>query len=300
MRAALIGTVESTRIAIKAFSRNNWELALLVTLPVEAAARHSDYVDLSSETADGSTHVHFCRQINDASTIAAIQAAEVDYVFVIGWSQLCGPDFLDRFQGKLIGYHPAPLPRLRGRGVIPWTILLDEPITAGSLFWLDAGVDSGPLLAQKFFHVSSNDTATTLYAKHMAALADALDNVLPALANGSALSQAQEEEYATYAARRRPEDGIIDWNQEAVTIDRLIRAVTKPYPGARTTLGAHTMKVWRSSLPTQPVRVHALPGQIVAISDENLNVQTGNGIICLEVWELSEGVAPTMHAILGG
>jgi methionyl-tRNA formyltransferase len=300
MRAALIGTVESTRIAIAAFSQNNWELALLVTLPADAAGRHSDYVDLSGETVDGLTQIHFCRQINDASTIAAIRAADVDYVFVIGWSQLCGPDFLGSFQGKIIGYHPAPLPRLRGRAVIPWTILLDEHITAASLFWLDAGVDSGPLLGQKFFHVSSADTATTLYAKHMSALAEALDVVLPELAAGRALSQVQDEDYATYAARRRPEDGMIDWTQAAVTIHRLIRAVTKPYPGARTALGAHKMTVWRSSLPTHQIHVHALPGQIVAISDESLKVQTGNGIICLDAWELNDGVAPTMHAILGG
>jgi methionyl-tRNA formyltransferase len=300
MRAALIGTVESTRVAIAAFSRNHWELALLVTLPVEAAGRHSDYVDLSGEMADGLAQVHFCRQINDASTIAAIQAADVDYVFVIGWSQLCGAHFLDSFQGKLIGYHPAPLPRLRGRAVIPWTILLDEPITAASLFWLDAGVDSGALLAQKFFHVSSNDTATTLYEKHMAALAHVLDIVLPDLSAGRVLSQAQDEEYATYAARRRPEDGIIDWNQAAITIHRLIRAVTRPYPGARTTLGMHAMQVWRSSLPTRQICVHALPGQVVAIGNDRLTVQTGSGLICLEEWELSGGAAPAMHAILGG
>ena len=70
----------------------------------------------------------------------------------------------------MVGYHPAPLPRLRGRAVIPWTILLDEKITASSLFWIDEGVDSGPLLAQRFFHIAPDETAATLYARHMTAL----------------------------------------------------------------------------------------------------------------------------------
>src|SRR3546814_7956697 len=71
-----------------------------------------------------------------SSDLDAIRAADADYVFVIGWSQICGREFQAAAHGQVIGYHPAPLPRLRGRGVIPWTILADEPITAGTLFWI--------------------------------------------------------------------------------------------------------------------------------------------------------------------
>src|SRR3546814_17742134 len=82
---------------------------------------------------------------------------------------MCGMEFQAAAHGQVIGYHPAPLPRLRGRGVIPWTILADEPITAGTLFWLDDGVDSGPILEQAFFHVAPDETAASLYSRPMRA-----------------------------------------------------------------------------------------------------------------------------------
>src|SRR3546814_4028654 len=97
---------------------------------------------------------------------------------------------------------PAPLPRLRGRGVIPWTILADEPITAGTLFWIDDGVDSGPILEQAFFHVAPDETAASLYARHMRALGEMMTRALAALATGSPPRLEQDERYASWAAKR--------------------------------------------------------------------------------------------------
>src|SRR3546814_2322762 len=96
---------------------------------------------------------------NAADVLEAVSALAPDYVFVIGWSQICKPAFRQAAGGQVIGYHPAPLPRLRGRAVIPWTILLDEKITASTLFWIDDGVDSGPILAQRYFHIAPDETA---------------------------------------------------------------------------------------------------------------------------------------------
>src|SRR3546814_18147932 len=81
----------------------------------------------------------------------------------MGGSQICKPAFRQAAGGQGIGYHPAPLPRLRGRAVIPWTILLDEKITASTLFWIDDGVDSGPILAQRSFHIAPDEKAAILY-----------------------------------------------------------------------------------------------------------------------------------------
>src|SRR3546814_17829006 len=77
----------------------------------------------------------------------------------MGWSQICGPAFRALFPDRAIGYHPAALPRLRGRAAIPWTILQQEPITAGTLFWIDAGTDTGDIADQQFFHVAPDETA---------------------------------------------------------------------------------------------------------------------------------------------
>src|SRR3546814_5778869 len=88
-----------------------------------------------------------------------------------------------------------------------WTILADEPITAGTLFWIDDGVDSGPILEQAFFHVAPDETAASLYARHMRALGEMMPRALAALATGSPPRLEQDERYASWAAKRTPEDG---------------------------------------------------------------------------------------------
>lgn len=299
MRAVIVGAVESTEIAIAAFARSDWELALVVTLPMDKSARHSDYVDLQQAAGKAGAKVHRTTQTNHADTLAAIAAAKPDYIFVIGWSQICGPDFLNLVPGKVIGYHPAALPRLRGRAALAWTIILDEKITAGSLFWMDDGVDTGAILGQHFFHVAPRETAATLYAKHMIALGAMLDSALPRLAAGTAEPQMQDESCATYAARRIASDGLIDWQRPATEIDRLIRAAGKPYPGAYTMAKDAKLVIWEAMPYEGSLTYHARPGQIVGYEGDYMLVQTGDGLIMLTLWSWEHDSRPAMHSILG-
>lgn len=297
MRAVVIGAVESTRIALAALARSaDWSVAGVVTLPAALAARHSDFVDLSGDAAAVGAAVIPAADGNAPDVVDAVAALAPDLGFVIGWSQLCRPPLIAACGGQLVGYHPAALPRLRGRGVIPWTILLGEAITASSLFWVDAGVDDGPLIGQRFFHVAKDETATTLYARHMTALGDLLDEALPALAAGTAPRQTQNDRYATWAAKRIPADGVIDWAAPAATIDRLIRAVTRPYPGALTASPEGSLTIWQAALWSGAERHHGMPGQVVAREAGGFVVACGDGAVLVTD---HDGPVPRLHARLG-
>ncbi|TCM21377.1 methionyl-tRNA formyltransferase [Novosphingobium sp. PhB165] len=300
MRAVVVGAVGSTAVLVEELAAAaGWVLPLVVTLPPELHKRHSDLVDLSPLAAHAGALLATAARTNDPETLLLVRAAKPDYVFVVGWSQLCSSDFLGIAAKGSIGYHPAPLPRLRGRAAIPWTILLDEPISASSLFWIGAGTDDGDILAQQYFHVARDETAQGLYDKHMDALRTMLRGLLPRLAAGEQPRTAQDERYATWATRRTAADGAIDWRQSAVAIDRLVRAVGRPYPGAFTRLGDRRITVWSSRLAAGSERHHALPGQIVSRQGMVLTVQTGEGLLDLVEWEI-EGRLPPLHAILEG
>lgn len=299
-RAVVVGAVGSTEILLKALNRSpDWRTVMLVTLPDELSRRHSDFVDLAPLAEEGSATIHRTAKSDSADTRSAIKAAEPDYIFVVGWSQLCGPDFLALKPDGIIGYHPAALPRLRGRAAIPWTILLDEKITAGSLFWLGEGTDDGDLLTQEYFHLAPDETAETLYAKHMSALEAMLGRVLPQLATGEEPRIVQDDRYATWAAKRTPADGLIDWSRSAVEIDRLIRAVGRPYPGAFTHAAGERLTVWQSHLLHGDNPYHAGVGQIVSKTDDALVVQTGEGLLALTDWDLDGNGPLRLHARLG-
>lgn len=298
MRAVVVGAVGSTAILLEELAAaKGWHVPLLVTLPFEARGRHSDFVDLEPLARRAGADIHRTRKTNSDETLSAVREAAPDLIFVIGWSQLCGPDFLALAPDSVVGYHPAALPRLRGRAAIPWTILLDEPITAGSLFWMEEGTDDGDLLAQHFFHVGRDETAQTLYDRHMDALSAMLKECLPALARGERRRTVQDHRFATWAAKRTPADGLVDWTRSAVDIDRLVRAVGRPYPGAFTYSQGEKLVIWKSEVLIGDWRYHARPGQLVAREADMLVVATGEGLLKITDWDLGDAQLPGLHSI---
>lgn len=299
MRIALVGAVGSTECAIRSICNSHEaELVLVATLEPELSKRHSDFVDLAPLAAEHGVDMLYVRNINHDHAIEAMRAAKPDYIFVIGWSQICHDEFLSICPGRIIGYHPAPLPRMRGRAVLPWTIIADEKITGATLFWMDGGTDTGTILAQEFFHVAPRETARTLYDKQLEVLERIIASALSELDSDDPRREVQDETCATFAARRTPEDGRINWHEPAEHVDRLIRAVGEPYPGAFTTIGSERLVIWEAVFASNAAH-HGTPGQIVAISDERLEIVTGDGLIIASKWELNGEKPLRMHAVLG-
>ncbi|MBC9031377.1 methionyl-tRNA formyltransferase [Sphingomonas sp. JC676] len=301
MRALLIGAVESTRIAADAISCSpGWTLAAIATLPPHLAHRHSDFVDLTEPAAVAKAPLLYVPNINSDEFLSQMNALAPDITFVIGWSQLCGDAFRNAARGWVLGYHPAALPRLRGRGVIPWTILLDEKITASTLFWIDEGTDSGPIVAQRYMHVAPDETAGSLYAKHMAALGDLLVDTLPRLFAGDRAGEPQDEIFATWAARRRPDDGRIDWTRTAADVERLVRAVGRPYPGAFAGDGDRRVTIWSAERQENRASHHALPGQVIGRADDSFVVHCGDeASIFVSDFAAPGGKPPPLHSMVG-
>jgi methionyl-tRNA formyltransferase len=209
-------------------------------------------------------------------------ALDVKYLFVVGSSQLVKAPLMATAKGGVIGYHPTPLPRMRGRAPIPWTILLDEKITGSTLFWIEDLPDAGPILVQRFYHVAPDETAETLYARHMLALEDLMAEAIAALRTSTPPRRPQDDRYATWTAKRTPADGRIDWSKPMAEIWRLVRAVGRPYAGAFTEVKGERLILWRARpWPVAGARIAAMPGQIVAHDNSGFAVRCGDG---LDLW----------------
>ena len=308
MRSILVGAVESTRVALRAMARTpGWVPAAVVTLAEHRRAQHSDFVELKEDAAAHGIPLIRVANVNRPDGLAAIREFAPDFIFVIGWSQICGPDFRAAAGLGVIGYHPAALPRMRGRAVIPWTILQDEKITASSLFWIDEGVDTGPILAQRFFHVAPDETAGSLYRRHVQALDAMLPDTLQLLAANRGPRIEQDERFATYCAKRTPNDGRIDWRLPAEEVLRLTRAVGAPYPGAFTGYQGARLVIWsaRISAGAETGRYVALPGHVLGGDNgSGFVVRCGDGRdLQVTAWELADEPSPHRrprdHSVLG-
>jgi methionyl-tRNA formyltransferase len=298
MRTVLVGSVESTRVALETLSTLNRHPEALITLHPKESRRHSDYANLDEAIDAGRTQLLYTRDVNDPTTVAQLEEVAPEVVWVIGWSQVCRKEFLSIAKIGTIGYHPSLLPTMRGRAVIPWTILTGVAHTGGTLFWLDEGVDSGPTLSQARFAVAPDETATTLYGKHMDVLKNLVRYAVEHLDAGTAPRTTQAHSLATYCAKRTWQDGLIDWDRSSRDVWDLVRASTHPYPGAFTHVGGSRLTIWHAELP-QTNSYIGLPGQVQSVDEQGAFVMCGDGqCILVTEAEFSDGEAGPSYRML--
>ena len=261
-RTVLVGAVEGSAAALRALVDAGLPPAGVVTLDPEARARHSDYTDLRPLAEAAGAEIVLTRDVNCERTLRAVRALRPDLLLVIGWSQICREECLAVPRLGSVGFHPAPLPHMRGRAVIPWTILLDERESGSTLFELAPGTDTGAILAQERFALAPDETARSLYERHKANLARMLPAVVRAAARDGLRGRPQDEGAASVCAKRTPEDGRIDWSRPASAVERLVRAVGDPYPGAFTTLDGERVAVPEARPVRGGPRFIGLAGQV--------------------------------------
>lgn len=276
LRVALVGAVRSTEVALRSLAQCGHAPVLLFTLPVEKQGRHSDFVDLGPLAAELGVPIVRVDDVNGAEAVAALREAAPDLLLVIGWSRLCGAEFREAPRLGTLGYHPTLLPKMRGRAALAWTILLDVKRSGGTLFWMDEGVDSGPIAAQESFDIPPGTTLLGLIELQLSALGGMIPPLFAKLADGTMPSRPQDHGQATYLAIRRPADGGIDWTQDAEEIERLVRAVTRPFPGAFSRLGEREVAVWSARVVRYP-QWFASIGQVFAYEDGAPIVRCGGG-----------------------
>ncbi|CAN5820653.1 hypothetical protein BH20ACT14_BH20ACT14_00780 [soil metagenome] len=219
--------------------------------------------------------------INGEETLGEIQALDPELIFVVGWSQLVREPFLALAREGVFGMHPTLLPRHRGRAAIPWAILTGLARTGVTLFEIvDETADSGAIVGQVVIDIESDETAETLFGRISDAHVELIREFVPQLLTRSAPRSSQDPSRASSWPKRRPADGIIDWETRAPYLYDWVRAQTRPYPGAFTFLGDEKVVVWRA----RPVALDesAPAGKIVASRPEGPVVACGEGALLLE------------------
>ncbi len=230
MRLGFVTCVQLGLSCIEAIYEAGYELETIFTLHDNLATGKSGRVFVDQFALEHGIPVHKLRHVDEVSALA--KDAELDWLFLIGWSQIAGPKVIRAPKRGVLGIHPTLLPIGRGRAAIPWAILKNLDKTGVTLFKLDEGVDTGPIVAQKEILLDDRTTATTLYQEVNRAHMELIKEVLPGLTADTVRFVKQDETRSTVWPQRRPDDGAIDMRGSVVEAERLVRAVTHPYPGA--------------------------------------------------------------------
>lgn len=267
---------------LKVLVSNGCRIQALITLPSGLGQGVSDYVDLHEFCAEHDIACIDTENVNAEETIERVTEFQPDYLFTLGWSQIFKTEFISCFSEFVIGTHPSKLPYGRGRAPLPWTILEGLTESAVSYFKIDTGVDTGKLIFQRTFEIPPGTYVGELYDRVATELAQGFLELYQSLDKGETITfTSQGEEGITVRGKRVPSDGLIEFNRPAREIERLVRAVSQPYPGAYCYYKDQKITFWRARMN------HDLPysgtlGQILKKKKNGVLVQCGLDSIWLE------------------
>jgi methionyl-tRNA formyltransferase len=285
MKSVLIGTVAFSRDCLEHLIRIGAPAAAVVTRA--SSTFHADFADLSAPASAAGIPVVHATDVNDASVVARIASFAPDVVFCFGWSQILSPAVLAVAPLGVVGYHPALLPRNRGRHPLIWALALGLEETGSTFFFMDEGADSGDILSQRRIGIGPDDDAGALYGKMTMTALEQISDFVPRLAAGTFERRPQDGARASYWRKRSAEDGRIDFRMPTTGIHNLVRALARPYPGASVRRGDGDQAVWRT-IRRDPAAApaDAEPGRVLAVRDRTVEVRTGDGVIGLVEHEL--------------
>lgn len=232
-----------------------------------------------------------------APFLAAVHDLRPDVLFVWSYSMLLAAELIDMAPNGAVNLHGGVLPEYRGGHVMNWAIINGERESAATLHYIDAGIDTGPVIAEQRFPIEWRDDITSVQVRLRKAGEELLERWWPEIAHGTAPKIPQDESRACYYRLRTPDDGLVDWTQSNDQVYNLVRALTSPWPGAHTWCGAAKL-VLRQVEPAVADGDSALPGTVVRCSDGEVRIACGAGDLRLLSVEIEGQRAD--HAALRG
>jgi methionyl-tRNA formyltransferase len=212
-----------------------------------------------------------------------LRAAGADAMVVAAYGLLLPPAVLEAAAHGAINIHASLLPRWRGAAPIQRALLAGDHETGVSIMRMDAGLDTGPVVAQRPLAIGADDDAGTLHDKLAELGAQILVEVLASIASGRAHARAQATDGVTYARKIEKSETGLRWERPAPELERAVRAF-RPSPGALARLNGEPVKIWRARV----VGATGAPGTVLD-AGEALHVACGSGALAIDELQAAGG-----------
>jgi methionyl-tRNA formyltransferase len=295
MRIIFAGTPPFAAAALDALAEAGHDIALVLTQPDRPAGRGMKLTPSAVKQAAlaRGLPVYQPTSLKTPEAQAAITAIGADVMVVAAYGLILPQAVLDLPRFGCLNIHASLLPRWRGAAPIQRAILAGDTETGITIMQMDAGLDTGAMLAKAVVPILESDTAASL---HDALAAVGARAIVEVLANYSALApEAQDDAQATYAAKLSKDEARLDWTQPADAIARAVRAYN-PVPGAWTLLEGAPLKIWSA----RAVSDSGSPGQVLRADAEQLVVACGSGALALREIQPAGSKRMTSAAFLAG
>ena len=279
-RIIFMGTPEFAVPALRALHKNGQDVALVVTQPDRPKGRGRKVIPPPIKEVA----VSFGYEINQPASIRTDEFADhmakykPDIIVVVAYGHIIPKNILAIPKIATINIHASLLPKYRGPAPIHWAIINGEKETGVTIILMDEGLDTGDILLSSKVEIFPDDTSGTLHDRLSTLGADLLIQTIKSFETGNINPVPQDHTQATYAPILKKNDGRMNWEMPAQTLDAFIRGMT-PWPGAFTFHGNKRLKIFKA----RPIIIDTveIPGTVIKRFPDELCVATGKGVLSL-------------------
>ncbi len=278
LRLAFAGTPQFAVPALAALTGSHHDLVAVFTQPDRAAGRGRSLQPgpVKRHALDAGIPVHQPASFRDPATLELLASLGVDAFVVVAYGLILPPAALALPRLGCLNIHASLLPRWRGAAPIQRAILAGDACSGVTLMRMEAGLDTGPVLASEAVPIGAEETAAQLGERLATRGAALLLTTLAQLAAGPVAALPQPAEGVSYAAKIDKPEALIDWRDDAAAIARKVRAFN-PRPVAETRYQGAQLRIWEA-IPVAAA-APAVPGTVVAVTPAGIDVACGSGAL---------------------
>ncbi len=294
-RIIFAGTPEFSTACLNALLQSSHEVCAVFTQPDRPAGRGRK-LQASPVKQLAQQHqlpIYQPATLKTPEAQADIAKLNADLMVVVAYGLLLPQVVLDMPRLGCVNVHASLLPRWRGAAPIQRAILAGDTESGVTLMQMEAGLDTGPMLAHASCEIQPKETGQSLHDRLAALGAELLSRHLDDLENLTPV--VQDSSHANYAAKLEKAEAQIDWQDSAITLDRKIRAFN-PWPVAWGEVAEQTLRIWEAE-PLDCTH-DQVAGNIVKVSNDGLDIATGDGVLRLLTVQKAGGRAVSIRDFL--
>ena len=301
-KVCIFGCKNTTRHLVDHIAELQPASGLVTISPAKGEEQEVAGYDNLSDLSDEIPNFYVAEKYNLNSDLdrAFFKAQNFDIGFVSGWQRLVPSEILETFGFGVYGMHGSSqdLPFGRGRSPMNWSLIEGREWFYTNLFKYVPGVDDGPIVDTACFSINPTDTAETLHFKNLSSMVALIKQNWSNLITNSVKLKPQAEAIPTYYPKRSPLDGIIDWNDTLVNIDRFIRAVSPPFAGAFSFIQDIRLTISHASVFYTDIESHPYKGFAYGTICEvfpngKFTIRCNGGVLIVHKYELEKAIELT-------